>query len=111
MKTTASRVVGGNSHQTPSAEAIGSARRNHPARLLTAAEMADCTWLRLPPPRARCPLTGLSRSGLVDLVERSSGAVRFLKLMKPGSRRGVVLLHRETLLAHLDRLAEKGGVA
>ena len=73
--------------------------------------MAESVWLRLPPPRARCPLTGMARSSLVDLVERSGGAVRSLKLVKPGSRRGVVLVHRPSLLAYLDSLAERGGAA
>ncbi len=70
--------------------------------------MAGAAWMRLPPPRARDPLTGLSRSGLVDVVERSGGAVRMVKLTKPGAARGVVLLHRESLLKYLDRLAQGG---
>lgn len=108
MADKASREMGGKYHQTLGAGAASPARKNRPPRLLTAAEMSGAEWLRLPPPRARCPLTGLSRSGLVDLVERSGGAVRVVKLTKPGAARGVVLLHRESLLAYLDRLAGEG---
>ncbi|HPA19242.1 MAG TPA: hypothetical protein PLU30_15960 [Verrucomicrobiae bacterium] len=98
---------------TPSAGAESPARvrKSRPPRLLTAAELAGAAWMRLPAPRARCPLTGLSRTGLIDLVERSGGAVRVARLQRPGTARGIVLIGRESLLAYLDRIAAEGGAA
>ena len=66
-------------------------------------------FVRLPKAGSRCPLTGLSRTSLVELVEE--GAVKAVKLRKRGSLRGITLLVRESLLGYLHGLAMKGGVA
>ena len=56
-------------------------------------------FIRLPKPRGRCPLSGLSRTTLAELVE--SGAVKAAKLRKKGSLRSITLIHRESLLSYL----------
>ena len=82
-----------------------------PAKLLgafQAASLADAEWLRLPSPRARCRLTGLSRTSLNELVDR--GVVRAVTVRQPGAQRGIKLLNRASLLAYLARLdAEQNG--
>jgi hypothetical protein len=60
-------------------------------------------FVRLPKARSRCPITGLSRTSLVELVD--CGAVKAVKLRKKGSLRGITLLHRESLLGYLHALA------
>ena len=65
-------------------------------------------FIRLPKARSRCPLTGLSRTSLVEVVDK--GAVKAVKLRKRGSLRGITLLVRESLLGYLHGLAMEGGV-
>jgi hypothetical protein len=65
-------------------------------------------FIRLPKARGRCPFTGLSRTSLVELVDK--GAVKAVKLRKRGSLRGITLLHRESLLGYLYGLVLEGGV-
>lgn len=68
----------------------------------------NAEFIRLPKAGARCPITGLSRTSLVELVEK--GAVKAVKLRKRGSLRGITLLVRESLLGYLYSLAQEGGV-
>ena len=84
----------------------------------------DSHWLRLPRPGQRCPISGLSRSGLVELVrpcERNGYCppVAARHLRRKGSQRGVVLIEVASLRAYLDSLptlaesyadAPKGGL-
>ena len=56
-------------------------------------------FIRLPRPKGRCPLTGLSRTTLAELVD--SGEVGAAKLRKKGSLRAITLIHRESLLSYL----------
>lgn len=85
-------------------------RRNRECTPLTAAELQHAAWIRLPQPRNRCPLTGLSRTGLIELCERSNGAIKVARIQRPGTARGVILIHRESLLAYLDSLATRQAV-
>ena len=66
-------------------------------------------WLRLPRPGMKDRLTGLSRSSMNNLVLPSSyngeqPPVRSVVLRKRGANRGIRLVHRESLLAHLESL-------
>ena len=66
-------------------------------------------WLRLPRPGSRCPVTNLSRSTLNELVRpcpRNGYAppVEARLLKRLDSRRGVVLISRESLLRYLSEL-------
>jgi len=71
-------------------------------RAFDAVGVGDAEWIRLPSPLTRCRLTGLSRTGLCELVE--SKTVRAIKVRKPGAQRGVVLINRRSLLDYLRRL-------
>ncbi len=69
----------------------------------------DSAWLRLPRPGSRCPVSGLSRSGLCELVTpcarndyRPPVEARVLK--RKGAARGVTLINRSALLAYLEGL-------
>jgi hypothetical protein len=64
-------------------------------------------WIRLPRPGNRCPLTGLSRSTLAELVrpcERNAYAppVESRLLKRKHAARGVLLINRASLLAFID---------
>ena len=65
-------------------------------------------FIRLPKAGSRCPITGLSRTSLVELVDK--GAVKAVKLRKRGSLRGITLLVRESLLGYLYGLVTEGTV-
>lgn len=72
------------------------------------ASISEAEWLRLPSPRARCRLTGLSRTGLNELIEAK--LIKAVKVRKPGAQRGVVLISRASLLNYLAKLdAEQNG--
>ena len=76
-----------------------------PRKLLAAfaaADMSQAEWLRLPPPRRRCQLTGLSRTTLNELVDR--GVIKAVTVRQPDAQRGVKLLNRRSLLAYLETL-------
>ncbi|HEY5298632.1 MAG TPA: hypothetical protein VIK59_11995 [Verrucomicrobiae bacterium] len=59
-------------------------------------------FCRLPRPKTRCPLTGLSRTSLVELID--AGKVRAVRLRKKGAARGVTLVNRQSLLDFLHSL-------
>jgi hypothetical protein len=69
------------------------------------ASLADAEWMRLPRPRGRCPISGLSRSAILDLGVTVPGLV--VRLRKKGSIRGSVLIHCETLRSHLRQCREQ----
>ena len=69
------------------------------------AALADAEFIRLPRPRDRCPLSGLSRTTLVELLD--AGKVKGLIIRKPGSTRGIRLIVKASLLSYLHGLAEK----
>ncbi len=94
-------------HSAPSAPHLAGPSR-------TQAVFDPASWLRLPRPGERCPVSGLSRSTLVELVrpcDRNSFAppVDAKHLRRKGTQRGVVLINRASLqgyLAGLPSLAE-----
>jgi hypothetical protein len=66
-------------------------------------------WCRLPRARQRCPISGLSRSTMVELVRpgprndyRPPVASRVLK--HKGASRGIVLINSQSLLAYIEGL-------
>jgi hypothetical protein len=63
-------------------------------------------WFRLPHPKGRCPYTGLARTTLFELVERSRGKIKTVFLKKPGAIRGIRLIHLGSLQNYLNSLAE-----
>lgn len=84
------------------------ARRKRPPRLPSVEDIAAAVWLRLPLPGHRCPLSGLPRTGVIDLIERSQGKIRVARLHRPGARRGVILIEKSSLLSFIDSLAGGG---
>lgn len=76
-----------------------------PQKLLRAVDAADVSsaeWIRLPAPRSRCRITGLSRTSLNEAIGR--GDVRAITVRQPGATRGIKLINRRSLLGWLARL-------
>jgi len=71
-------------------------------RVFVESTLRDAEWLRLPLPGARCPLTGLSRTTLIELGDRREIVMK--RIRKPGATRGIVILNKQSLLDYLDRL-------
>lgn len=67
------------------------------------ASIQEAEFLRLPPAKGRCALTGLSRSGMIETAEVAGAIVR---VRLPGRARGAVLIDRPKLVAFLHKLAE-----
>lgn len=69
---------------------------------------ADVAWLsnsvfhRLPAPRQRCKLSGLSRSSIIEHGE--AGGFKMVRLKKPGASRGILLIHTDSFLNWLRSL-------
>jgi hypothetical protein len=67
------------------------------------------TWLRLPRPGDRCPVSNLSRSTLAELVRPCprngyKPPVQARLLKRRDAKRGVLLISRESLLNYLNEL-------
>ena len=61
-----------------------------------------CHFIRLPRAGTKCPITGLSRTGIFLLIK--SGAVKSVVLRNPGARRGARLVDYDSLIGYLRRL-------
>ena len=69
------------------------------------APLAEAEFARLPNARGgRCPISGLSRSACVDLGVTVPGLL--VRLRKPGTIRGAVLMHLPTLRQYLRDMRE-----
>jgi hypothetical protein len=64
-----------------------------------ATPLRDSETFRLPKPKARCPLSGLSRTSLLEYGE--AGCFKLIRLRKRGSRRGIVLVETKSFLEWL----------
>jgi len=65
-------------------------------------------WCKLPTPRERCPITGASRSWILD--QEQLGRVKIARVRQPGRMRGACFVYVPSLLALLrGELVEKGG--
>lgn len=93
----------------PLAQDARRCRKHRECSPLSAAELQHDAWIRLPKQLTRCPLTSLSRPGLQDLCELSNGAVKIVRIQRPGTARGLVLIHRKSPLAYLDRMSPGAG--
>ncbi len=79
-----------------------------------ATESIKPEWLRLPPPGARCRFTGLSRGTLNELTipcpaNDHKPPVKSVVIRKRGAVRGIRLVSYDSLMAHLENLAEGAG--
>ena len=61
--------------------------------------LRDSETFRLPKPSARCPLSGLSRTTILQHGE--AGDFKLIRLRKRGSQRGIVLVDTKSFLAWL----------
>ena len=68
------------------------------------ASLSEAEWGRLPGARGRCPISGLSRSAVLDLGVTVPGLC--VRLRKPGAIRGSVLVHLPTLRDYLRQCRE-----
>lgn len=74
------------------------------------ASLESAEWARLPRARERCPVSGLSRSGIIDLANAVPGLI--VRVRRPGCIRGACLVSLSVLRAHLLSLqAEQSGGA
>jgi hypothetical protein len=62
------------------------------------------TWIRLPKPKARCPISGLSRSTLNELI--GTGKIRAKRLRKRGAIRSIVLIDASSLRQFIHGLED-----
>ena len=70
--------------------------------------IADCEFLSLPRPRERCRFSNLSRTTLVELLDR--GEITGLTLRRPGATRGKRLIVKRSLADYLYGLAKSAAV-
>jgi len=73
--------------------------------------MDNDSWIRLPAEGERCKVSGLSRTGLSELLEESDPVTgeRFIlsqRIQKPGATRAVRLINKQSLQGYLRRTAE-----
>ena len=61
-------------------------------------------FCRLPRPRTRCPITGLSRTTIEEHIR--AGRIRAKTLRKPGSLRGITLIETRSLLDFVNLLPD-----
>jgi len=62
-------------------------------------------FCKLPNPRERCPLTGASRSWILDMEK--AGRVKIVRLRKPGKMRGACFVSVPSLMALLRNAMEE----
>lgn len=72
----------------------------------------DDEWIRLPKPRERCPITNLSRTSLVEILDEINPAtqepyVRQMRKERHGRQRRIRLIHRQSLLDYLEQCSER----
>lgn len=74
----------------------------------TPASLESAEWARLPRAREKCPVSQLSRSGLIDLANAVPGLL--VRVRRPGCIRGAVLVSLPVLRSYLQGLqAEQSG--
>jgi len=63
-------------------------------------------FTKLPSPRGRCPLTGASRSWILDMEK--AGLVKVVRVRQPGKMRGACFVYMPSLIALLRSSLEGG---
>jgi hypothetical protein len=59
-------------------------------------------FIRLPKAPAVCPVTGLPRTTMVELLKEAGSKVKVRRFRKRGSTRGVLLIGRQSLIDYID---------
>jgi len=67
-------------------------------------ESVQPEFIRLPKAGEVCPVTGLPRSTLVDLLKRAGKAVPVRHLRRPGAVNGIMLIPRQHLINYIHSL-------
>lgn len=72
--------------------------------------MDDSVWIRLPDEGERCPVSGLSRTSLAELLEETdpvTGEKLIVSMVKrkEGAKRGIRMIKKQSLLDYLERQA------
>lgn len=70
--------------------------------------ITEAEFLSLPRPRERCRYSSLSRTTLVELLDR--GDIRGVTIRRPGATRGKRLIVKQSLADYLYGLAKKSAV-
>jgi hypothetical protein len=70
-------------------------------------------WLRLPAPKKRCPVTGLSRTTLYEMAvpgpaNDNRPPVKSIVIKKRGATRGIRLVSYDSLMGYLASLEVAG---
>jgi hypothetical protein len=77
------------------------------------ASLRDSEYFRPPPPRGRCPLSGLSRTTILE--HGDAGDFRMIRIRQRGKQKGIILCETASFLHWLNSLPSearesKGGV-
>jgi hypothetical protein len=75
---------------------------NLPKGWMPASSIAEAEFISLPRPRERCRYSNLSRSTLVEMLQRNE--IQGVTLRQPGATRGRKLIWKKSLADHLNRL-------
>lgn len=78
-------------------------------------EKDEKVWMRLPKPKERCKVTGLSRTSLAEILDEKdpkTGEPYVVQYRKErfGKQRKIRLIHKQSLLDYLDRRAKAQGL-
>lgn len=79
--------------------------------LVVPPEQLQPEFIRLPEEGEKCPVTGLSRSRVVSLLEEAGGKINARVLRKRGATRGITLIDRRSLVEYINGLPAYGSVA
>lgn len=85
---------------------LGQAPAGMESRFSTALSGQVPEFCKLPSPRERCPLTGASRSWILDM--EAAGRVKIVRVRQPGKMRGACFVYVPSLLALLRSEMEGG---
>jgi len=80
---------------------------NLPKGWMPASSITEAEFLSLPRPRERCRFSNLSRTTLVELLDR--GVICGVTIRRPGAMRGKRLIVKKSLADYLYSLAERAG--
>jgi hypothetical protein len=106
----------GMDNTTETAEGVGAYKTPHrvfkgtglPRGWEMVSSMAACSWIPLPRPRERDPYSSLSRSTLLELLNR--GFIEGVSIRRPGAQRGKRLILKISLENYLmSLLTERTG--
>lgn len=70
---------------------------------LQGSPLSEALYIRLPSGRgARCPITGASRSTVLEWAQ--AGLIKSIRIRRPGTVKGCVLIDKASVIEFLERL-------